>query len=74
MAEIDLCLSKAFNYSNLVQQNTQKRYQHHNYAHYMLCFTPFFSEDRNQDVDTTATHRKLIIELLKQQNIVFKFE
>ena len=66
---IYMCLLKALHWSTLVHQHIKKQQEQQKHAHTML-FSFIFFDNRKHDSATTNLHRKYIIELLKQHNIM----
>ena len=64
-----MCLLKALHWSTLVHQHIKKQQEQQKHAHTML-FSFIFFDNRKHDSATTNLHRKYIIELLKQHNIM----
>ena len=69
MPLIYMCLLKTLIWIILVHQKRQKHQEHHKHAHFMLCLILFF-DDRKYDSVINIAHKKFIIELLKQHNIM----
>ena len=70
MAAICIYLLTALPYNNSVHHTITVNCWYHIMCHFMQCFI-FFSDDRNQDVETTDKHINLIIGLLKNRTVLF---